>query len=159
MVSSLCTFSSPLSFFVIFLIWFFFFSHFPVFYPFHLVEVYKDVHRRSELIGWADSQSASKKRATQNPSRQEGTGKRMMCRRWCVFVTRSSIGLWCYKCLVVLKEADNILNNFSRFHFLFLNPLPILVLFSKICLNSVASILGSHTLERDCFEIPWLWNT
>lgn len=57
----------------------FFPSHFPSFWSFcnlQPIEVYKDVHRRSELIGWADSQSASKERAAQNPSRQEGTGKR-----------------------------------------------------------------------------------
>lgn len=61
-----------------FLIWLFFsFLTSLLFYSTHLVEVYKDVHRRSELIGWADSQSASKERAAQNPSRQEGTGKMM----------------------------------------------------------------------------------
>lgn len=57
----------------------FFPSHFPSFWSFYNlqpIEVYKDVHGRSELIGWADSQSASKERTAQNPSRQEGTGKR-----------------------------------------------------------------------------------
>lgn len=74
-----------------------------LFYSIHLVEVYKDVHRRSELIGWADSQSASKERATQNPSRQEGTGK-MMCRRWCVFVIRCTVDLKYCELLVQLVD-------------------------------------------------------
>lgn len=57
---------------------FIFSFHFPSFWSFYNlqpIEVYKDVHGWSELIGWADSQSASKERTTQNPSRQEGTGK------------------------------------------------------------------------------------
>lgn len=61
------------------LIYLFFPSHFPLFWSFYNlqpIEVYKDVHGRSELIGWADSQSASKERTAQNPTRQEGTGKR-----------------------------------------------------------------------------------
>lgn len=57
----------------------YFSSHSPSFWSFYNlqpIEVYKDVHGRSELFGWADSQSASKERTAQNPSRQEGTGKR-----------------------------------------------------------------------------------
>lgn len=64
-------------FFLVFVI--FFPSHFLSFWSFcnlQPIEVYKDVHGRSELIGWADSQSASKERAAQNPSKQEGAGKR-----------------------------------------------------------------------------------
>lgn len=81
-----------------FLIWFFFsFLTSLLFCWTHLVEVHKDVHRRSELIGWADSQSASKERATQNPSRQEGTGK-TTCQRWSVFVLRCCVDLKFCEC-------------------------------------------------------------
>lgn len=83
-----------------------------LFYSIHLVEVYKDVHRRSELIGWADSQSASKERATQNPSRQEGTGKTMY-RRWCVFVIRCTVDLKYCDCAVV-TTTDGICHSFVK---------------------------------------------
>lgn len=91
-----------------FLIWLFFsFLTSLLFYSTHLVEVYKDVHRRSELIGWADSQSASKERAAQNPSRQEGTGK-TMCRPWRVFVIRCRVDLKFCECPVVTPLMESV---------------------------------------------------